>query len=308
MWKNQNENQPQQQKEAKTSATSRGHIPARGTSSKLPGENRATVEKTREKIKWASLTDPSLPVETRLNLARQISRDLSQEDVDLLFELLRYQPASHNREHWWVVMNEIIEQMRRKGVAADRLGNELIALVKDTGQSEVSRDYAVQHLSLWVAPPSGNIPAESSPETRVQALDAIAAAITDPSIAHTSIPGTALMALTAASSHLAPEMMAPVWEALDPAMSSMLKGETRVPLSTRTTVIQSVAMRGSTEHLPLVQSMARDEKINPSMRLSSIAALGVYRSESDRDYLTSLTKSKTRYRYAAQSALKKLSQ
>jgi len=37
------------------------------------------------------------------------------------------------------------------------------------------------------------------------------------------------------------------------------------------------------------------------------AALGIYRSESDRSYLQSIATGSTRYRYAAQSALKKFS-
>lgn len=255
-------------------------------------------------IKWSNLSDDSISRETRLNLARQIDLDLTPDAIDLLFEALHKKMTGPN-ETWWVVMNEIMEQMRKKGVAPERFGNELISLVEDSTQTEVARDYAVQHLSLWIAPESGNVPSETSQDVSTRALESIASTITDPSIAHTSIPGTAIMALTAAASNLSPETMAPVWLKLDPAMTSMLKGETRVPLSTRTTIIQSVALRGSSSHLPLIQSLARDEAVNPSMRLSSIAALGIYGSENDRAYLTSLVEGQTRYRYAAQSALKK---
>lgn len=257
-------------------------------------------------IKWHGVTDATRGTETRLNLARQISKDMRADDIDYLFKSLRHQPEAHNNENWWVVMNEIMEQMRRKGVASDRFANELISIVNDSTLSEVTRDYAVQHLMLWVAPSCGNVPAESSPEVIAETLEVVSLSVTDPAIAHTSIPGTALMGLTVASSDLPPEVVAPIWEHLDPMMTRMLKGEINVPLSTRTTVIQSVAMRGSTKHLPLIQTMARNEKIDPSMRLSSIAALGVYRSELDRDYLVSLSQGNTRYRYAAKSALKKL--
>jgi len=256
--------------------------------------------------KWNSLTDESQTRETRLNLARQIDQNLTLAEIDSLFASFQYQPASQNQEAWWVVMNEMMEQMRRKGVASDRYSNELITLLESPSQPEVVRDYAVQHLSLWITPSSGGAPSEPSPETRAKALSSIAATITDPSIAHTSIPGTAIMALTSASAGLPPETIDSVWTKLDPAMTSMLKGEISAPLSTKTTIIQSVAMRGNESHLPLIQDMARDEKIDPSMRLSSIAALGIYASENDRAYLTSLAEGKTRYRYAAQSALKKL--
>ena len=130
----------------------------------------------------------------------------------------------------------------------DRLSSEFIGLIEDDKQPEVVRDYAVQHLSQWIAPRSGGMPGEVSEELVATALDVIAFTITDPSIAHTSIPGTALMSLTAASSTLSPEVMASVWSRLDPAMTSMLKGEINVPLSTRTTVIQSLAMRITVPH------------------------------------------------------------
>ena len=115
------------------------------------------------------------------------------------------------------------------------------------------------------------------------------------------------MALTANDEYIAPELTAPVWQKLDPVLTTILKGEVYGSLSTRTTIIQSVALRGSKEHLPLIRQFARDEKADPSMRLSSIAALGIYRSGDDRQYLQQIATGSTRYRYAAQSALKKLS-
>lgn len=242
----------------------------------------------------------------RLDLARKIDRDLSAEDIDFLFKTLRRIPEGHAKESWWVVMNEIMAQMCAKGVAADRLGGELTSLVGDSSQPEVVRDYAVQYLSAWIAPSSANLPGETSPEIRAKALDAIARTITDPAIGHTSIPGTAIMSLVVASDRLPAEVTEPVWERLNPALTSMLKGETEVPLSTRTTVIQALALRGNTVHLPLIRTLSRDETIDPSMRLSSVAALGIYGSPEDLDYLTTLARGSSRYRYAAQEALKRI--
>ena len=199
-----------------------------------------------------------------------------------------------------------MEQMRKKGVAADRLGPALTALVVDPTQLEVVRDYAIQHLSQWIAPPSVDTPGEKSPQHISTALQAIAATVTDPSIAHTSIPGTALMVLTANNEYLFEELTAPIWQKLDPTLSAILKGETHGSLSTRTSIIQSVALRGSQTHLPLIRSFALDEDANPSLRLSSIAALGIYRSVEDRDYLQSIAGGSSRYRYAARTALKRL--
>lgn len=257
--------------------------------------------------KWLGLTDPALPVHVRLDLARGFDTHLGPAEIDILLDSFTHSPPRHAREHWYVVLNEIFGQMRKKGVAADRLGPALTALIEDPSQSEVARDYAIQHLSQWIAPPSPETPGETSADNITAALQAIAATVDDPSIAHTSIPGTALMALTANSPHIPAELTTPVWKKLDPALTAMLKGETHGSLSTRTTIIQSVALRGSSTHLPLIQQFARDEKADPSLRLSSIAALGIYRSGDDRQYLESIATGTTRYRHAAQSALKKLS-
>lgn len=269
--------------------------------------SRFSQRTTAATFRYKALTDDSLAQHTRLDLARSIDTHLSEQETELLLGAFTHTPQSQSNEQWWLVLNEIMEQMRKKGVAADRLGPALTALIKDPKQTEVVRDYAIQHLSQWIAPPSPDTPSEPSPVATADALQAIAFTITDPSIAHTSIPGTALMALTANDEYIAPELTAPVWQKLDPVLTTILKGEVYGSLSTRTTIIQSVALRGSKEHLPLIRQFARDEKADPSMRLSSIAALGIYRSGDDRQYLQQIATGSTRYRYAAQSALKKLS-
>ena len=263
-----------------------------------------SVQDRPEVSKWHNLMNDALPRHTKLELARKIDLSLSSDDIDLLLGSLGRVPAAHAKDAWWVIMNEIMEQMRRKGVAADRLGGTLMSLIRDTAQPVVVRDYAVQHLALWVAPIAG-APGESSAEVRAEALELLSGIITDPSIAHTSIPGTAIMSLTVATRSLPSEVITPMWAKIDPSLSAMLTGEIKIPLGTQTTLIQALAMRRSEEHLPLVREMARDENINPSMRLSSIAALGIYQSELDQNYLSDLAQGSTRYRYAAQSALKR---
>ncbi len=276
---------------------------SRTTSNTKTNNSATTLRKLR------SLTDDTQPTHVRLDIARSIDTSLSADAVDFLLSTLNHKPPRHLQEQWWVVLNEIMEQMRKKGVAPDHLADTLTALVADPAQPETVRDYAVQHLSQWIAPPSGgDLAGESSREKISAALNAIADTVTDPSIAHTSIPGTALMALTVNAGHIPAELIAPVWQKLDPAITAMLKGETHGSLSTRTTAIQSVALRGSTTHLPLIRAFARDEKADPSIRLSSIAALGIYRSEPDRAYLNKIAGGTSRYRHAARSALKKFSE
>ncbi|SHK31983.1 hypothetical protein SAMN02745181_3601 [Rubritalea squalenifaciens DSM 18772] len=252
-----------------------------------------------------ALTDPTVSERLRLDLARRIDTGLESGDVDYLFGLFRHNPGGDNKV-WWVVLNEIMQQMDAKGVGADRFEAELIQLVKSKGAHEVARDYAVQHLALWIRNQGSGLSPESSEAVKMgQAMQAIADTITDPSLSGTSIPGTAIMSLTQASRQLPEEISAPVWQRLDPLLSSMMKGETKADLGMRTSIVQAVALRDSQAHLPLIREMARDAEIDPSMRLTSIAALGVYRSEEDKSYLESIANSNDRFRYAAQSALKK---
>lgn len=280
------------------------HEPA---SSRMP-DNEVSVEDPV--AKWEALSDHRLTPEIRLNLARRIDVELSQSEIDSLISFLRQIPdvdedASLQQAHW-LVANEVMEQMRRKGVGRDQLTDVFASLIENPKQSEVIRDYAVQHLSQWISPRGGGMPGEIIEGKKENALNVIAQTVIDPSMAHTSIPGTAIMSLTAVSSSLPPDLMETFWKDLDRDLNAMLKNEIKVPLSTKTTIIQSVAMRGSNTHLPLIQGMARDETIDPSLRLSSIAALGIYRSQEDRDYLQTLSQGKTRFRYAAQAALEKL--
>ncbi|MFC4992845.1 HEAT repeat domain-containing protein [Rubritalea tangerina] len=254
-----------------------------------------------------ALADDGKRDHLRLEIARSIDTDLNEAEIDYLFGILKRDPAHHAREDWWVVMNEIMEQMRKKNVAPARYSQELLSLMNDPGQPEVVRDYCAQHLALWVTPQNGGGHGVAQEECR-QVLDALAALIVDPSLAHSSIPGTAMMALTAADKTIAAELIDPAWQKVDPVMSSMLEGKTPAPLALKTTIIQSLALQGSAKHLPLIQQMARDHAIDPSLRLSSIAALGVYAAPEDRAYLTELAESSTKFRYAAQAALKKINQ
>lgn len=252
-----------------------------------------------------ALTDETLPENVRLDLARRIDASLGKKDVDYLYSLLHHNPEA-GRKTWWVVLNEIMLEMANQGVGADRYDKELSSVIRDKGLDMVARDYAVQHLALWVRK-NGETARPGSPraERVVQAMSVIADTIGDPALRGTTVPGTAVMVLTEATRRMPEETSSQVWQKLDPVLTSVIKGETSADLGMRTSVVQAVAIRGSQAHLPLVRSMARDEKADPSMRLTSIAALGVYGSEEDRAYLESVAAGNDRFRYAAQSALKK---
>lgn len=256
---------------------------------------------------WSRLTADTLPTHQRLEIARQIPESLGQEDTAALFAAMDHTPRSGGEEDWYVILNEIMEQMRRKGVGSDQYAAKLGSIITDSSRTEVVRDYAIQHLALWIAP--GNpeqVPHEQNPASVAQSLSHIASAIQDPTASHTSIPGTALLALANISPSLPAETVAATWASLQPYLQSVISGGASPKLSTRVSAIQAVSLTGQQPYLPAIRSFAASETADPSVRLSSIASLGHYASPEDQALLETLATGGTRYKYAARSALQSL--
>jgi hypothetical protein len=164
------------------------------------------------------------------------------------------------------------------------------------------RDYAIQHLAQWIAPAGGDItPGEENPGQARLALDAIAAAAADPALAGSTVSGTALMALLDASSRL--PATATTWDSLRPYLAEVITGQATAANHFRISAIQAVALRGDITQLPAIRDLATRDSTDPGLRLSSIAALGLYAAPADRPFLESLAIGTTKFRHAAQSAL-----
>lgn len=254
---------------------------------------------------WTALTRDTLPVYERLEIARSISPTLGDDDIATLFSALSHTPRAGGADDWYLVLNEIMEQMRRHGVAADRYAEALGAIIMDPDRPEVVRDYAIQHLALWIAPAdSERFPHESDPETVAASLGQMKSVIRDESLVSTSIPGTALLALTDITPRI--PATAAIWEDLAPYLNGVISGKTGVPSFTRIAAMQAVSRTAQDRYLPVIRTLAEEESGDPSVRLSSIASLGVYGSLEDRPLLETLAASGGRYSYAARSALKRL--
>ena len=256
---------------------------------------------------WSRLTKDTLPAHQRLEIARQISGSLSKQDNAALFAAMDHTPRSGGEEDWYVILNEIMEQMRRHGLGSDEYAAKLGEIITDSGRTEVVRDYAIQHLALWIAPGNPDqVPHEKNPALVGQSLSHIATAIQDPTVSNTSIPGTALLALADISPNLPAKTITATWSSLEPYLQGVISGETNTQLSTRVSAIQAVSLTGQQSYLPAIRSFAASETVDPSVRLSSIASLGSYAEPEDQTLLELLATRDSRYRYAAQSALKRL--
>ena len=112
-----------------------------------------TTEDPSRPSRFTDLTKPGISWQIKVDQLRRIDPDtLSAKDIDALFELLQHRPAPNQSGAWFVVLNEIMEQIRHHGLGRERIALSFLDLVKDTTAHEVIRDYAVQHLCLWINP------------------------------------------------------------------------------------------------------------------------------------------------------------
>jgi hypothetical protein len=260
------------------------------------------------KSRWSGIAENGLPVRDRLEIARRIATDtLGKEDEEVLFALMRNVPRTGGENDWYLVVNEVMEQMRRRGVGSDQYSARLSDLIADPSQADVVRDYAIQHLTAWIGPVDPeHSPHEENPDSIRLALAKIAATIQDPSVAHSTIPGTGLNSLAQATPNMPADVADAAWKSLGPYLQGVISGDPQAQLSTRVSAIQAVSITDQQQFLPLIRSFATSETTEPSIRLSSIASLGFFANPNDKALLDTLAVSKSRYQYAAQSALKRL--
>lgn len=299
-----------QENQVQVQVRAQEQVPSGSTQSSREKKPHRDLTSTRiSESKWNALTRDDLPRHQRLELARQISDRLSPEDTATLYAALKHTPPSANPEEWYVILNEIMEQMRRHGLGADEYSSRLGEIIADTQQPEVVRDYAIQHLSGWIAPADpAQAPHETDDDAIRQSLAHVTGAIADPAASQTSIPGTGLLMLANVSARLPAEFTAPAWLSLEPFLTSILSGDGAVSPSTRISAVQAVGLAGQSQFLPAVRLLAADDAAEPSVRLSSIASLGLYAAPEDRAFLQEISTGDSRYKFAAQTALQRLGQ
>ncbi|MFC4991954.1 hypothetical protein [Rubritalea tangerina] len=258
--------------------------------------------------RFTRLSDGSVRWQVRVDQLRRLDAStLNATEVDYLYGLLRHAPSG-NPEAWWVVVNEVMEQIVKQSIAPERITGSLAGLIGDQSLDPVLRDYAIQHLSIHLKEES---------EAEAQGFEAIRAAIVAPENQHNSIPGTALVALSTLQ-EAQPTMVHAQFTALESYLDPLIRGEVAASVATRTSAINAVALVGAESYLPAVRTLAQAEGGNDSVRLSAIAALGDFHqaaamaapsslsADADRQLLEALVASNTKFKFAAQAALKKL--
>ncbi len=206
----------------------------------VPAEALRPLQGDKVRDKVHALTDQALSYGERCESLATLRRDLTPEEIDYLYEALAFRPDSRigAPSDWWVVLNEIMVVLRNADFGTDRYPKALAAIIGDPTDSEVPRDYAVRHLSAWLGDPS-----QQRTDFRQVALDALVHAVNDPTLGTTTIPGTAISTLTTASPDMPAAEQEALWTRLDPVLEQIVSGKTQASVVTRTSAIQSVAMR-----------------------------------------------------------------
>lgn len=255
------------------------------------------------------LTDTSIPYQLRISRLRdEFATGCSEPDLRTLYQLLETPPpASELPEHAYVIANDLMNLILTHETDPHRYAKNFTALLSSPQQPDVLRDYAVQFLATWLtpraadSPPSSRLPAASR-ELASQVTQALAAATTDPALAHTTIPGTSLMMLTDLTRSNSGVDCSQAIEILKPWLRQALQEDSPFSNPTRVSAVSAAAILAPDEFRPVIRHIAYQETAAPSLRLPAIAALGLAGQAEDLPKLQAIAASSPSLTYAAQDA------
>ena len=254
------------------------------------------------------LTDIHLPYQARLMQLRQISEEgLSEPELQQLYQMLA-SPAVRGElpEHWFVIANDIFALLLAHDTQPERLSREFLQVLRNPQQPDVMRDYAVQHLSAWLHPRSRLASQTKLPQPqtaqRKKILLALAQAATDPSLEHTSIPGTTLMMLADLARVPSGVDCQDAVTALTPWLRQALQDGSTLSHPTRVSAVSAAGILAPDEFRPVIRQIAYQEKADASLRLPAIAALGKIGDEQDRSPLENIAQASPALHYAARES------
>jgi hypothetical protein len=250
-----------------------------------------------------------------------------EAEVTCLYGLLeKGAPKGELPEHWYVLANDIMEQLRLHDPDESRFPAKLLAFLNDASQPLVLRDYAVQHLATWINPRGMNFrsatehrrlaatdPAAAqdmagrlrSPGINEAVLKGVVAAAMNPELEDSTVPGTTCMMLVNLSRvPSGPDCRAAV-AALKPWLHAALADGSKLGMPLRVSAAQ-VAALAPEEFRPALRGIAFNERGEPSLRLPAIAALALCGDASDIEKLGQISASTPELAYAANDARRTL--
>ena len=259
-----------------------------------------TVSRSRTPYLVNTLIDPSLHLSDQIVAIRALPTDLTDGEFQALIALLKDDvPSTMSASVWSTLQNEIMEVLRHRRFNLSQYPQAIAGILSDREASPIMRDYAAQHLSLYLSDR-----ASSLEETVIHSsLNSLLAVLNGSREAEQQVTGTTLMALCDLNQKQS-QLLESHRPAINQAVLKLLDFDHPVTFSNRISALQAAGRLKVTEALPQVRQMATSEEIKPSYRLSAIAALGYYAQAEDQSLLEEIAKGENRYRFAAQTALK----
>lgn len=233
---------------------------------------------------------------------QELGGKLSDSDRETLYQFLREHLSGDDQQLGQVLKNDLLNALCVMQPPPDGLRQLLTDIYQDSGQNEVLRDYAVQHLAAFyrqMSMATGLDPTVQNSELE-QTQDVLWEAVNETS---TSIAGTALLGLS--------QLYQQGW----PGLNSQKIADTAMRLAsdngdelTQMTAFQVCASFDVTNALPTVLASVR-QPFTESVQISAIAALGQLGGANEEPLLIGFIQGNDpRLKLPAQHALQKIQQ
>lgn len=247
------------------------------------------------------LVDPSLHFEEQIQAVRQLPDELTEGEFEALMKLLRQpNPQRVSQSRWYALQNEIMEVLGQPRFTWPRYCQHLSELLVDRHVDPVVRDYAAQHLALYLARP------RIDGEEFDRGMSAFLQVFQGEREAYEQVTGTSLLALSDLSNRCDQENLQPFLSHLNEAVQELVSGDRLSSLSNQVSAIQAAGRMGFSDCLPAIRKLAANSESHSSLRLSAIAALGYFASSEDHTLLEDIAQSSSSLRFAARTALSRL--
>jgi hypothetical protein len=258
------------------------------------------------------LTDLGQPYQVRINLLHStLASECSEPEIRYLYQQLAQGAATAEiPEHGYVIANDIMTQLLRHETDPQRFATNFTALLKDSHQPEVIRDYAVQSLASWLTPRAAEagalVLAAPSPEITSQVLKSLVMAATDPALGQTSIPGTTLMMLVDLTrSDSGVDCRASI-ATLKPWLGKALSEGSTLSLAIRVSAVVAAGILAPEDFRPALRNIAYQPDGGGALQLPALASLGQSGEAADVSKLQHVAATQPTLAYAASDACRVL--
>lgn len=270
-------------------------------------ESHAPPAAPRSSSNLSRIQNPERALADRLKAVREISTDLSNEELQQLIAFLSKPLSDRNRENELMAINQVMDQLRVSGMACGEYATALCGLIRNPEIDPIVRDYAIQHAVAWIKEAhDGRAPATVTEEDRKHMLDCIVSFLQQPASLFETGYGTALNVIRSIEPEY-PEEVADIFTLCAPRLMEIATGRESSPLSNRIAAIQSLpALPDREQTRTLVRGMVSDSPSSSPVRLVAIGTLGALGDKSDLATLRQIQHADHRVSYAARAAADRL--